>query len=82
MHYIGLVFAPLLFMYLSSHIFSFCSYHRLFIYYVIFVELLNIIDWYFFIPFDNQIIVIIHNILDSLLIIGIIMQFIIKRKLF
>ena len=53
MHYIGLVFAPLLFMYLASHIFKFCSYHRLFIYYVLTVELINIVDWYFFIPFNN-----------------------------
>lgn len=82
LHYTGLVFAPLLFMYLSSHIFSFCPYHRLFIYYVVLVELLNIVDWYFFIPFNNQIIGVIHNVIDSLLLIGISLQLIVKRKLF
>lgn len=53
LHYMGLVLAPLLFMYLSSHVFKFCSYHRLFIYYITIVELLNIVDWYFIIPFDT-----------------------------
>ena len=80
-HYIGLVFAPLLFMYLASHVFKFCSYHRLFIYYVIIVELLNVVDWYFTIPYDNQIITIIHDIVTVLLFIGIAIQLIVKKKL-
>jgi hypothetical protein len=80
-HYIGLVFAPLLFMYLASHVFKFCAYHRLFIYYVIIVELLNVVDWYFTIPYDNQIITIIHDIVTVLLFIGIAIQLIVKKKL-
>lgn len=80
-HYIGLVFAPLLFMYLASHVFKFCSYHRLFIYYVIIVELLNVVDWYFTIPYDNPIITIIHDIVTVLLFIGIAIQLIVKKKL-
>ena len=80
-HFIGLVLAPLLFMYLSSHVFKFCSYHRLFIYYVIIVELLNVVDWYFTIPYDNPIITIIHDIVTVLLFIGIAIQLIVKKKL-
>ena len=80
-HYIGLVFAPLLFMYLASHVFKFCSYHRLFIYYVIIVELLNVVDWYFTIPYDNPIITIIHDIVTVLLFVGIAIQLIVKKKL-
>ena len=81
-HFIGLVLAPLLFMYLSSHVFKFCSYHRLFIYYVGAMELLNVVDWYTFIPLTNSITTIVHSIINWLLILGILTHYILKRKLF
>lgn len=81
-HFIGLVLAPLLFMYLSSHVFRFCSYHRLFIYYVGAMELLNVVDWYTFMPLNNSITGTIHTIINWLLFIGIGIHFILKRKVY
>ena len=59
-HYLGLAVAPLVFMYLTSYVFKFCNYHRIFIHYIAFVELLNLTDWYFGIPISNSAICILH----------------------
>lgn len=53
-HYIGLVMAPIGFMYISSHVFKFCNYHRMFIHYIAIIELMNVTNWYFRIPITNE----------------------------
>ena len=37
-HIIGTVIAPLVFLYLTSYVFKFCAFHRLFIHYYTFVH--------------------------------------------
>jgi hypothetical protein len=59
-HYLGIVIAPLAFMYLASYVFRFCNYHRVFIHYIAFVELLNITDYYYRIPISNEAICTVH----------------------
>jgi hypothetical protein len=59
-HYVGMFLAPMLYLYLSSYVFKFCSYHRLFIHYIVVVEALNITDWYIKIPVDDVTICLIH----------------------
>lgn len=44
----------LIFMYLSSVVFKFCAYHRMFIHYTAVNWVLNIIDYYIGIPLDNR----------------------------
>lgn len=44
----------LIFMYLSSVVFKFCAYHRMFIHYTAVNWALNIIDYYIGIPLDNR----------------------------
>lgn len=44
----------LMFLYLSSYVFRFCKYHRMFIHYVTFNWLLNIIDYYIGIPLNSK----------------------------
>ena len=52
--YVGSVSVlTLLFMYLSSIVFRFCAYHRMFIHYTLVNWLLNIIDYYIGIPISN-----------------------------
>ncbi len=41
-----------LFMYLSSLVFGFCAYHRIFIHFLAFTIILNLVDWYLD-PFSN-----------------------------
>lgn len=45
---------PLLFMYLSSYVFRFCEYHRMFLHYIAFNMIINCIDWYICIPLNNK----------------------------
>lgn len=44
----------LVFMYLSSIVFKFCIYHRMFIHYTTINWILNIIDYYIGIPLSNR----------------------------
>ena len=53
-HYLGLVLAPMVFMYISSYIFKFCNYHRMFIHYILIMNLMNVTNWYFRIPISNE----------------------------
>lgn len=53
-HYLGLVLAPMLFMYISSYVFKFCNYHRMFIHYILIMNLMNVTNWYFRIPISNE----------------------------
>ena len=52
-HYLGLLLAPMTFMLISSKVFQFCNYHRMFIYYILVIQLMNITNWYAKIPISN-----------------------------
>lgn len=52
--YIGSVsFITLLFLYITSYVFKFCEYHRMFIHYTTITWILNIIDLYIGIPVSD-----------------------------
>ncbi len=63
----GISFLPLLFLYLASYAFSFCEYHRMFLHYVLTVNLLNIFDLYVGIPISITGLFTVHCILVGLL---------------
>lgn len=50
----GVSIFTLLFFYLSSYVFKFCVYHRMFIHYITFNWLLNIYDYYIGVPLNNR----------------------------
>ena len=50
----GMSLLPLLFMYVSSYVFKFCGYHRMFLHYISLNMLFNCIDWYIGIPLTNK----------------------------
>ena len=50
----GVSLFPLIFLYLSSVVFRFCIYHRLFLHYVSLNWILNIVDYYIGIPVSNK----------------------------
>lgn len=52
-----------IFLYLSSIVFRFCSYHRMFLYYIAIIDILNTIDYYFNIPLDTFYILMLHTII-------------------
>lgn len=78
-HYLGLVIAPLAFYYIASYVFKFCWYHRLFIHYIAFVELLNITDYYIGIPISNKAICIVHYGVTAVFLVIAIVTFFVKR---
>lgn len=50
----GASIISLLFILISSFLFEFCVYHRIFIYYLLLINILNIIDWIFIIPISAK----------------------------
>lgn len=50
----GTSLCMILFMYLTSVVFRFCVYHRMFIHYILLNWILNIIDYYIGIPLTNR----------------------------
>lgn len=52
--YLGSVsILTLVFLYISSYVFRFCEYHRMFLHYVFVTWIINIIDYYIGIPIDD-----------------------------
>lgn len=50
----GISFLTLAFLYLASYVFRFCSYHRMFLHYVLVTNILSVIDFEFGIPISNR----------------------------
>ena len=49
----GVSLLPLIFLYLSSYVFKFCTYHRMFLHYLLITDIINIYDYHIGIPLDN-----------------------------
>ena len=49
----GVSLLPMIFLYLASYCFGFCSYHRMFLHYVVICDILALIDYYIGIPISN-----------------------------
>lgn len=79
-HIIGTVIAPLAFVYLTSYVFRFCAFHRLFIHYYAFVELLNVTDYYVRIPISDAAITFIHDSVTVVFLILAVVMYIYKYK--
>jgi len=62
----GISFLPLLFIYISSFVFRFCIYHRMFLYYVVVNNIITYIDYYIGIPVGNKTLLMIHLIIIGL----------------
>lgn len=55
-----------IFLYLASVVFEFCSYHRMFLWYILIDDVLNIVDYYWNIPISTDNLIRIHNILAGI----------------
>ena len=49
----GMSLLTWIFMYIATIVFNFCSYHRMFLYYILIVDIINIIDYYISIPISD-----------------------------
>ena len=55
-----------IFLYLASVVFEFYSYHRMFLWYILIDDILNIVDYYWSIPISTDNLIRIHNILAGI----------------
>jgi hypothetical protein len=79
-HILGTVIAPLMFVYLASYVFRFCAFHRIFIHYYAFIELLNVTDYYVRIPISDKAITLLHDSVTILFLVSIVVIYIYKYK--
>lgn len=49
----GISIFTMIFLYLSSYVFRFCEYHRMFLHYIVVTWIINIIDYYIGIPISD-----------------------------
>ena len=62
----GMSLLPLLFVYLSSFVFGFCAYHRMFLYYVLVSDAASYYDLYIGIPMDDRTLFMVEEIATGL----------------
>lgn len=49
------------FLYIATYVFRFCIYHRMFLWYILIDDLLNITDYYYGLPVEASNLLMIHN---------------------
>lgn len=59
----GISILPWLYILLSAFVFRFCIYHRMFLYYILITDVINIIDYYVGIPVSTFNLFVIHLII-------------------
>jgi len=74
----GMSLLPMIFLYLTSYVFQFCAYHRMFLHYVVLNDIINILDAYFGENISDWTYISIHLVL--LFVCLIIILYLYKRK--
>lgn len=59
----GISLLTWIFMYIATVVFKFCVYHRMFLYYILVVDIVNIIDYYIGIPVSDFQLLMLHSII-------------------
>ena len=57
----GMSLLTWIFLYIATYVFKFCVYHRMFLWYILIDDLLNIIDYYYELPIETSNLLMIHN---------------------
>lgn len=68
----GVSLLPLLFLYISSYTFKFCTYHRLSLHYILIIDIINYYDYSVGLNVNSKVYVMLHSMLFLILIILII----------
>ena len=61
----GMSLLPWVYILLSAFVFKFCIYHRMFLYYILVTDIINIIDYYIGIPISTRDIFALHAIITA-----------------
>lgn len=59
-HISGMSLLPWIFILISTYVFKFCNYHRMFLYYILVSDIINIIDYYAGIPISTFHLIALH----------------------
>lgn len=62
----GMSLLTWIFIYIATIVFKFCSYHRMFLYYILIVDITNIIDYYIGIPVSDFQLLMLHSIITGI----------------
>lgn len=62
----GMSILPTIFLYVSSYLFKFCNYHRMFIHYIVINELISWYDYKIGIPINNTMLITLELIITGL----------------
>lgn len=76
----GMSILPWIFMYLSSIVFKFCLYHKMFLYYILVTDMINIIDYYINIPIEDLELLMIHGTITGLFLFTILYLYVRNHK--
>ena len=76
----GMSLLTWIFMYIATIVFNFCSYHRMFLYYILIVDIINIIDYYISIPISDFQLIMLHTIVTGISLFIILFLYIKKKK--
>ena len=67
LNYIGGVsILPLIFLYLSSYVFKFCEYHRMFLHYLLITDIINVYDYHVEFPLNDLEYLCLHMIVTAI----------------
>ena len=76
----GMSLLTWIFMYIATIVFNFCSYHRIFLYYILIVDIINIIDYYISIPISDFQLIMLHTIVTGISLFIVLFLYIKKKK--
>ena len=62
----GMSLLTWIFLYIATIVFKFCIYHRMFLYYILIVDIINIIDYYIGIPISDFQLLMLHSIITGI----------------
>ena len=72
----------LIYLYIASYVFKFCSYHRMFLHYIVIITGLNIYDYYVGIPINDLNLLIIYQIITGIVLFIILYLYVKSHKKF
>lgn len=79
-HICGMSLLPWLFILVATFVFRFCIYHRMFLYYILASDVVNIIDYYIGIPLSTANMIMVHFVLISVFLFLILYLYVKHRK--
>ena len=76
----GMSLLTWIFVYIATIVFKFCIYHRMFLYYILIVDIINIIDYYISIPISDFQLIMLHTIVTGISLFIVLFLYIKKKK--